>query len=227
MRSIALLAALAPACPLLVHAQPAPLSDAAHREVTRRVAAHVTTELSLYSTNVPREIEPGQIQVEVVDEIGGAVLVIAWPPGIFHWHRYSLLVSSAEVTPVAGFGESHLTSSARLLAVAGDARTTLSLAAALVTAAEAPFGTSEVLLGPGSDTTSAEGLHRTWAGSMPPEWPSPGEEIFPDGRSLVRITALRPKVDTIGQIATPVAYGFLFLPGGVLESAAVREGEPF
>jgi hypothetical protein len=227
MRSTALLAALAAACPLVAHAQPAPLSDAAHREVTRRVAAHVTTELSLYSSTIPREIEPGQVQVEVVDEIGGAVLVIARPLAIFHWHGYSVLVSPTGVTPVAGFGESHLASSARLLAVDGDARTTVGIAAALVTAAEAPFGASEVLLGPGSDTTSAESLRRTWVASMPPEWPSPGEHIFPDGRSLVRITALRPKVDTVGQTATPVAYAFLFLPGGMLESAAVRKGAPF
>lgn len=227
MRSTALLAALAASAPSLAHAQPAPLSDAAHREVTRRVAAHVTTELSLYSSTMPREVEPSQVQVEVVDEIGGAVLVIARPWAIFHWHDYSLLVSSSEVTPVAGFGESRLETSARLLAAVGGARTPVGIAAALVTAAEAPFGASEILLGPGSDTTSAESLRRAWAGSMPPEWPSPGQHVFPDGRSLVRITALRAKVDTVGQTATPVAYAFLFLPGGVLESAAVRKGAPF
>ena len=191
------------------------------------IANQATTELSLYKSAWPEPVDPDHVQVGAGDSAGSGLLFRARVQSIFHWDPYSVLVSDTVIFVMGGSAHEQYLRPAALLRLGATDTTLFGLAQTLVLASETRFG-AVIIVPSGTETpaSDSEALAR-WHDARPPEWPESGSTQWCGGKTLIRVTALRPRVDAVPFRFTPVAYAFMFDANGVLLAAAVREGRQF
>ena len=216
---------------LLLLGTPPLLAQAPQAEVLTRIreaiANQATAELSLYESGWPRPIDPAHVQVVSSGRAGSVQFLRARVQSVFHWEPYSVLVSGTDIAIIGGSTYELYVRPAALISQGSTGTTPFSIAESLVLASEVRFGSTHILGSTASDSGSGPAAVTLWRGARPPEWPESGWTRSLDGKTLVRLTALRPRVTAAKFRFTPVVYAFLFDAEGALLAAAVREGKQF
>lgn len=209
-------------------AQPHVPKDVIER-IRETVANQVTADLALYTSGWPSPLEPRYVEVTPVKSVGRLSVLRARALSVFHQDPYSVLVVDTTVLPLGGSETERFVRSVDMMhGIAGES-SDLAAIEMMVLASEARFGAPYFLDSSSAvrDGEMSPAVAAQWLRARPPQWPTAGTKALDDGRKVVRVTVLRPKVSNIRDAFTPVAYAFILGPDGALLAAAVREGVPF